>query len=109
MLYKKGDKQLLENWRPITLVNVDYKILTHVLSIRLHKVLNNLIDNDQKGYLKGRFDRENIRLVNDLLEYTDNESIEGIMLSLDFRKAFDSVNRDFMFETLKSFNFWIIM
>ncbi|XP_071959880.1 uncharacterized protein [Antedon mediterranea] len=74
--------------------------------MRLHKVIENVVDNDQKGYIKGRFAGENVRLINDILYYTAEEQIEGAILSLDFRKAFDSVNRDFMFKVrLKKFNF----
>ena len=57
VLIPKGtkDKRLLKNWRPISLLNVDYKILAKVLAIRLQKVISHLISSDQTGYIKGRY------------------------------------------------------
>ena len=60
LLHKKNDKTLLNNWRPISLLNTDYKILTHVLANRMKKVINTLISSDQTGYIKGRFIGQNI-------------------------------------------------
>lgn len=58
----------LSNWRPITLLNVDYKILAKVIAKRIEPVLPNLIYPDQTGFIKGRFIGQNVRLLNDLLE-----------------------------------------
>ena len=63
LLYKKRDKHLLKNWRPISLLNTDYKILAHVLANRLKSVINKLIHTDQNGYIKGRNIAYNIRLI----------------------------------------------
>ena len=52
LLYKKGDKEDIRNWRPITLLNVDYKLAAMVLANRLQKVLTSLINEDQVGYIK---------------------------------------------------------
>ena len=54
LIFKKNDKNLLSNWRPITLLNTDYKILAHVLANRLKKVIPKLVNTDQSGYIKGR-------------------------------------------------------
>jgi hypothetical protein len=53
ILYKKGDKNLLENYRPISLTNTDYKIIAFTFARRLQKVIDNLISNDQSAYIKG--------------------------------------------------------
>jgi hypothetical protein len=55
LLFKKGDPLLLDNFRPISLLNVDLKILSHVLVQRLKKILSKLINEDQTGYIKNRF------------------------------------------------------
>lgn len=105
LLYKKNDKTLLTNWRPISLLNTDYKILTHVLANRLKKVLNKLINADQTGYLKGRNIGQNIRLIQDVIDYCENNETEGAIVFLDFQKAFDTVNHSFLDNVLKKFNF----
>lgn len=63
-------KQYLKNWRPISLLNVVYKLASGCIAERLKKVLDKLISSDQTGFLKGRFIGENIRLVYDLMNYT---------------------------------------
>ena len=106
-LIPKKDKirLLLKNWRPISLLNTDYKILTKCLAKRLHKVLPSLIDFDQTGFLQGRYIGENIRTVADLIDYTSLRNRPGIILLLDFEKAFDTIKWSFIFESLKLFKF----
>ncbi len=106
LIPKKGKiRTLLKNWRPISLLNTDYKILTKCLALRLHKVLPSIIDLDQTGFLKGRYIGENIRTVADIIEYTSIKNQPGIILLLDFEKAFDTIKWSFMIESLKLFNF----
>ena len=97
VLIDKGkDRTLLKNWRPISLLNVDYKILSKTLSERLKNILSKIIHPDQTGFVYGRNIVENIRTVLDILEYTKAENIPGILINIDFEKAFDSVNWDFI-------------
>ena len=105
LIYKKGDPTNLENWRPISLLNVDYKIAAKTLANRLQKVLSKIINEDQQGYIKGRFIGYNIRQIQDILEYAEVQQIDGAMLFLDFRKAYDTVERNFLFKTLEYFGF----
>ena len=63
---KNKDKTMLENLRPISLLNTDYKILTKTMAKRLEKVLPKIINPDQTGYVKGRFIGENVRLIHDV-------------------------------------------
>ena len=93
------------NWRPITLLNVDYKILSKAIALRIEKVLPRLINCNQTGFMKGRYIGQNIRLINDIMEQTKLQNIPGILLLLDFRKAFDTVEWDFIQQTLNLFNF----
>jgi len=64
-----------------------------------------LIHSDQTGFIKGRFIAQNVRLLNDLLEYTDVKKIPGILLSIDFEKAFDTIEWPFIQNVLRRFNF----
>ena len=95
----------MENWRPISLLNIDYKILTKVLANRLQVALREIISTDQTGYIKGRNICENIRVIEDIIAYSDRFNVNGFIVLLDFQKAFDSVNIDFLKGTLKSFQF----
>ena len=73
LLFKKGDKRVLDNWRPISLLNTDYKILARVLSQRLQRVIQKLVSSDQTGYIKGRSAANNLRLVQDVIGYWKNK------------------------------------
>ena len=102
---KSKDKTLLENLRPISLLNVDYKILTKVITKRIEKVLPTLINSDQTGYVKGRYIGENVRLIYDVIHYMDKSNQKGIAIFLDFKKAFDFIEWNYLSETLQLFNF----
>ena len=102
---KDKDRLFLKNWRPISLLNTDYKLLAKCLAMRLKKILPNIINHDQTGYLKGRFIGENIRNIEDILFYTEKFQLPGIMVTIDFEKAFDSLNWSFLDACLEHFNF----
>ena len=85
-------RHYLKNWRPISLLNVVYKLASSVISNRLKTVLDKLINQDQKGFIAGRFIGENVRLIYDVLFETKNQDIPGMILSIDFEKAFDTVS-----------------
>ena len=95
----------LDNFRPISLLNTDYKILTKVIAKRLEKVLPKIINPDQTGYIKNRYIGENVRLISDIMVYTEENNMPGIALFIDFRKAFDTIEWDFINNCLKRFNF----
>jgi len=90
----KGDKSRLfiQNWRPITLLNTVYKIASGVIANRFKLFMDKLIHNDQTGFIKGRYIGENTRLIYDILHYTEENEIPGLLLLIDFEKAFDSLS-----------------
>ena len=98
-------RHYLKNWRPISLLNVVYKLASSIISNRLKTVLDKLINQDQKGFIAGRFIGENVRLIYDVLFETKNQDIPGMILSIDFEKAFDMVSWKFMKKVLEYFNF----
>ena len=67
---KDKDKKYLTNWRPISLLNNDYKIVTKALALRLEKVLPTIISPNQTGYIKGRYIGESIRIITDMMSIT---------------------------------------
>jgi len=102
---KTKNRLLLKNWRPISLLNTDYKIIAKILATRLQNVLPDIINEDQSGYLKNHFIGENIRLLEDVSVFTKQKKLSGIIFCIDFEKAFDSLNWNFLFNSLKIFNF----
>ena len=102
---KEKNRLFLKNWRPLTLLNTDYKIIAKTLSNRLIKILPFIIDEDQTGYINGRYIGCNIRLIEDIIMLSKSKKIAGIILVIDFEKAFDSLRWRFMHESLRKFNF----
>ena len=95
----------IKNWRPITLLNTDYKIAAKAIANRIKTVLPKLINNDQTGFMKGRFIGENIRLIDGIIQYATQHNVPGLLLFIDFEKAFDSLEWPFIFDTLRFFGF----
>ena len=102
---KDKDRLYLKNWRPLTLLNTDYKILAKALANRLTKFLPFLVEDDQTGYISGRFMGCNIRMIEDIIMQSQKLNIAGILLTIDFEKAFDSLRWSFIKKALKAFNF----
>ena len=106
LIEKEGkDRCNLNNWRPISLLNVDYKIVSKTLAMRVESVIHKLIHIDQSGFVKGRNIAESVRTIQDIIDYTKYKNIPGLLLFLDFEKAFDSLEWNFLFSALKHFNF----
>ena len=106
-LLPKKDKDLtsLKNWRPISLLNIDYKIATKAIANRMKKVLNKIINDSQTGFLKGRYIGENIRTIFEVIESLNDIYNPGLLFFADFQKAFDSIDHNFIFKVLTYFNF----
>ena len=91
----KRDKDLLfvKNWRPISLLNVDYKLIAKCIATRIKTVLPSIIHEDQSGFLKNRYIGENlIRTVN-LIEYSQLNNLNTFLTTIDFEKAFDFLEK----------------
>ena len=73
-----------KNWRPISLINVDTKIMSKVIAARIKKVLPSIIHYNQTGYVKDRFIGEAIRSIFDIMDFTAKENIPGLLLFIDF-------------------------
>ena len=104
LIPKRGkDSRKIQHNRPLTLLNVDLKILEKVFAERLKVVLDKLINRDQKGFLQNRKIFSNIRRVLDIVEIAERHNIEGVILSLDFFKCFDQVEIKPMIKAMKFF------
>ncbi|KAF1331476.1 putative Pollike protein, partial [Globisporangium splendens] len=101
LLHKKGSRAQPGNYRPIALVQVDVKVLSKALTYRLQQVILDLIHPDQKGFVKGRSIHHHVRFLADLQDLVTSRDEEAYALFLDFEKAFDRVNWDYMFRVLE--------
>ena len=106
MLAKKDKaRELIKNWRPLSMFSVIYKIVSSSLSNRLKPHLNYLIDSSQNGFISGRYIGENIWLVYDIMDFTEKANITGQLMVIDFQKAFDSISWNFIYNTLSFLGF----
>ena len=102
---KSKDKRFIKNWRPISLLNVGYKIVSKALAERLKKIFPVLIGNEQTAYVKDKFICETGKLISDTIEVSDVFNIDGFLVTIDIEKAFDSLNQSFLLALLKLFGF----
>ena len=77
---KNKPQQYLKNWRPISLLNCDCKIAAKAVATRMKSVLPDIINNDQTGFLKGRSIGENVRLLNSVISYAEQQNVPGVTI-----------------------------
>jgi len=105
LLHKKNDKKQIANYRPISLLTTDYKLLAKITTERMKDVLNTVIANDQQGFIKDGVITGNLILVKEVIEYCNELNEEGAVVMMDFMKAYDRVDRDVMMKVLRKMNF----
>ncbi len=99
------DLLLLKNWRPLTLLNCDYKIMAKIIATRIKKILPKIIHKDQTGFMKGRYIGENVVKMLDLIDYTQENDIPALLVAIDYEKAFDRIEWSMIQKALQFFNF----
>ena len=103
-LLKKGGRHVwegLDDYRPITLLNTELKILARVLANRLQRVISDLIGPEQTFAVKGRSIQDNLHLIREVLEGIEDDT-EAALISLDQSKAFDRVDHRFLASVLET-------
>ena len=109
LIQKKSiDPFYIKNWRPLTLLNTDYKVAAKAIANRIKTVLPKLMNIDQTGFMKGRFIGENTELIDGILQYATQHNVPWLLLFKDFEKAFDSLEWPVIFDTLLFFLLWTI-
>jgi len=104
-IYKKGDRTMIANYCPITVLNTDYKLFTRALTTRLTSAIPSIIHQDQAGFMKGRKIEDQMELINMMINVCEVEEINGAIVCLDQEKAYDKISHDFLFRSLSQFGF----
>lgn len=105
LLFKKGERSDIRNYRPISLLNVDYKICAKVLANRIKLVLDHVIHTDQSGFITHGDIGENVLLSQAIIDFCEEQQKDGYLVFLDWEKAFDRVDHDFMLRVLERMGF----
>lgn len=107
VLHKKGPTDLISNYRPLTLGNSDYKLIAKAFALRLAKVVHTVVPAAQTGFIPKRDIRGNVVETHLTLKRLSRGNIEGAAVLLDFEKAYDRVDREYLFKTLAALGFGI--
>ena len=103
-IFKKKERDQIKNYRPITLLNTDYKLLTKALSVNLASHIQSLIHPDQTGFIPRRTIFDPIRLAQSMCAYADFMEEDGAIVALDQEKAYDKIDHHYLLKTLERFN-----
>jgi hypothetical protein len=107
---KEKDATTMNKFRPISLLNCSYKIFTKVLTSRIGKVIDHLIASNQTAFFKGRYILESVVIAHEVLHSVLSCRGQGLVLKLDYEKAYDKVNWQFLLDILEKRGFgkrWI--
>ncbi|GJU47055.1 putative RNA-directed DNA polymerase [Tanacetum coccineum] len=105
LIPKKADPLELSDYRPISLIGSMYKILSKVLAARLSRVIHKLISPNQTAFLKGRKILDGCLIANEIINFAKSEKINMLLFKVDFEKAFDNVNWEFLFDIMAQMSF----
>ena len=106
LICKNNDEpEHLKNWRPISFLYCDYKIISKVITNRLSKILHKIIDIDQTSSIPGRSILDNCHLFRNIIDYLKEKPTTVAFISLDQEKAFDNISHTYLFKVLQQFGF----
>ncbi|KAK0155416.1 Transposon TX1 uncharacterized protein [Merluccius polli] len=105
LLPKKGNLQDIKNWRPVSLLCVDYKLLSKLFASRLGIAMEHLIHRDQTYCVSGRSMVDNVHLIRNVLDVSNSLGCNTGLISLDQEKAFDRVEHNFLWRVMEKFGF----
>ena len=105
LLYKKGDPEEIRNYRPITLLNVDYKIFSRIITNRLKQAVRETTHAAQLGFVPGRIIQEGTHLLKLLQAALDESNEEGIIVAADWEKAFDRASWKYIHDAAEALGF----
>jgi hypothetical protein len=98
---KENDARSMKKFRPISLLNFSFKIFTKVLTNRLTKIIDSLMSYHQSAFIRGRFILESVVTAHEVIHEVHRKGDKGLVLKLDYEKAYDKVNLEFLYEVLE--------
>lgn len=105
LIHKRGSKHHLENYRPISLLNCDYKLFTKIIANRISPFLEDLLSAGQTACLPQKSCTDNLKDIRRiLLRSNDTLRFKGALVSVDLQKAFDKVDHNYLWKVLRKFN-----
>ena len=102
LIPKEKDATLITKFRPISLVNCSFKLLSKLLTIRLEPIMSRIIDPSQSAFIKNRFILDNVILSQEILHSCQTTKQQGVVVKVDFEKAYDKIHWDYLIEVLES-------
>ena len=98
---KLKEATMIQQYRPICMLNVSFKNFTKVLANRLNLMINNIIKPTQRAFMSGRYILEGVVILHETIHELKREKQNEIILKLDFKKAYDKVNWEFLQQALR--------
>lgn len=102
---KAQDRLQLSNWRPITLLNADFKIFSKALADKIQLGIKDVVSPDQSGFIKGRNIATNLTNIQLVIDQTNISKSSGLLCEVDYRKAFDTIRWDLIHHAMEIFGF----
>lgn len=102
-LYKKGDKRNIANYRPITLLNSDYKIFTKIMALRLAIAAPRILHENQAGFVPNRSITDQVRLIKHMIDLAEATEQNGTIIALDQEKAYDRIDHEYLYAAMRKF------
>lgn len=102
---KKGDRLQLKNWRPISLINTDYKIISRAYGTKLSSVVSTLLSSDQSYCVPGRTIYDNLHLLRNVIQHSNQTDSPLAILSLDQTEAFNKISHLYLLHLLELYGF----
>ncbi|TFY51320.1 hypothetical protein EVJ58_g10631 [Rhodofomes roseus] len=101
-IYKKQDRRDVSNYRPITVLNTDYKLYTRILTSRLASVVKKIVHPNQAGFIPGRHITDHTQTCKTLVDFAEATEVNGVIVALDQEKAYDKIRHDYLWEILEA-------
>jgi hypothetical protein len=104
LIPKEKGASNFSRFRPISLCNTSYKLVTKIIANRLKEILPGIIPENQGGFIKGRQILDNIVLVQEAIHSSCQRKEKGMIIKLDLANAFDRVRHDFLFKVMEKWD-----